>query len=236
MPKPIFDLKWAQTLDGQLCDDNDVSQWITGPRELKETHRLRGAYDAVMVGARTFISDRSRLTVRLVPLGPDCRQPVRLILDPKGALVTALKNDDGSLAANLRDGGRPTVALVPEVAPELHGPLFHTCAIALDFDDDARTARTELTRALTRASEIVGRRLDDVLIEGGPRLIAFFLNRGLHRNVFVSIAPCLTGGSKHRIRVDRPLKDALRFDLDDLEILGVDLALRLSPLSANATG
>ena len=236
MSKPTFDLKWAQTLDGQLCDDDDVSQWITGPRELKETHRLRAAYDAVMVGARTFLADRSRLTVRLVPLGPDCQQPVRLILDPKGALVAALRNDDGSLAMSLGDGARPTVAFVPTPAPDLHSPLFHTCAITIDFDDDARMARVELTRALARASEIAGRRIDNVLIEGGPRLIAFFLNRGLHRNVFVSIAPCLTGGSKHRIRVDRPLKDALRFDLDDLEILGVDLALRLSPLSANATG
>lgn len=230
MLEPAFDLKWAQTLDGQLCDDDDISQWITGPRELKETHRLRAAYDAVMVGARTFLADRSRLTVRLVPLAPNRQQPVRLILDPTGVLTRALKADDGTLRAQLDDGGRPTIAFTPECVPELHSPLFQTCAVAMDFDNGHETARAELTRVMERASELSGRAIREVLIEGGPRLIAFFLNRGLHRNVFVSIAPCLTGGSKHRIRIDRPLKNALRFGLDDLEILGTDLSLRLSPL------
>jgi hypothetical protein len=59
-----FDLKWAQTLDGQLSDDFHVSKWISSKEERVETHRLRRDYDAVLVGATTFIKDLCKLTVR----------------------------------------------------------------------------------------------------------------------------------------------------------------------------
>src|SRR4051812_23200542 len=88
---PAVTLKWAQTLDGQLADDRDQSQWISGLEERKYTHQLRARHEAILVGAQTFLKDCCQLTVRGVSLrGP---QPARVIMDPRGRLLEAISCD-----------------------------------------------------------------------------------------------------------------------------------------------
>src|SRR5258708_4320073 len=68
----------AQSLDGYIATRDGESVWISGPDDLRHTHRLRALSDAVLVGARTIRADNPRLTTRLVD-GPS---PVRVVLDP----------------------------------------------------------------------------------------------------------------------------------------------------------
>src|ERR1700712_5315572 len=72
----------AQSLDGYIATRTGESVWISGPGDLRHTHRLRALSDAVVVGARTVRADNPRLTTRLVD-GPS---PVRVILDPNRRL------------------------------------------------------------------------------------------------------------------------------------------------------
>lgn len=37
-------LKWAQTIDGQLADDSDQSQWISGIEERSYTYRVSSGF------------------------------------------------------------------------------------------------------------------------------------------------------------------------------------------------
>ena len=90
-------LKWAQTLDGQLADDDDQSQWISGPEERRYTHSVRARHDGIVVGAQTFLKDLCQLTVREAPLLGV--QPVRIILDPRGRVREALAGDRKIVAA-----------------------------------------------------------------------------------------------------------------------------------------
>src|SRR5580704_11250626 len=69
----------AQSLDGYIATRDGESVWISGPDDLRHTHRLRALCDAVVVGAKTIRADNPRLTTRLVD-GPS---PVRVVLDPE---------------------------------------------------------------------------------------------------------------------------------------------------------
>jgi diaminohydroxyphosphoribosylaminopyrimidine deaminase/5-amino-6-(5-phosphoribosylamino)uracil reductase len=90
--KPIWVGKWAQTPSGHLADSEGNSKWVTNAESRAYTHWLRQKYDAILVGAGTWICDRPALTVRDCAL-PHRRNPARLVFDPKGKLATLSLED-----------------------------------------------------------------------------------------------------------------------------------------------
>lgn len=81
---PLVTVKWAMTLDGSVAADDGTSQWITGEPSRTDTHRLRTAVDAVIVGAGTLRADDPRLDVRID--GFEGIQPRPVILAGREAL------------------------------------------------------------------------------------------------------------------------------------------------------
>lgn len=98
--RPFVTLKLATTPDGRTTSDDPATQWITGAAARADGHRLRGAHDAILVGANTVRVDNPRLTTRDAP-GPD---PVRVVLGraPEGALVHPCLERSGELDAVVR--------------------------------------------------------------------------------------------------------------------------------------
>jgi len=90
--KPVWIAKWAQNEEGFLADAVGNSKWITNEVSRAYTHWLRQKYDAILVGARTWITDRPKLTVRDCAL-PHRRNPVRLVFDPRAMLATLPVNE-----------------------------------------------------------------------------------------------------------------------------------------------
>src|SRR5690606_14718125 len=82
--RPYIILKWAQTADGYMAPNDGTQRWITGAVAKQLVHRWRSEEDAVLVGARTAIADRPKLTVREW----SGRNPKRLLID-KQLLVPA---------------------------------------------------------------------------------------------------------------------------------------------------
>lgn len=77
---PYVTLKQAQTLNGKVGMKNSPRIKISSDEALKEVHRLRNIYDAILVGARTVICDNPALTSR----GSEhYRNPKRVIVDTK---------------------------------------------------------------------------------------------------------------------------------------------------------
>lgn len=76
-------LKVAVSLDSQMAMASGESKWITGAEARQEVHRLRAAYDAVMVGAGTVLADDPTLDVRLPGLQKKNRA---VVLDANRAL------------------------------------------------------------------------------------------------------------------------------------------------------
>lgn len=82
--RPSITLKLATSLDGRIALANGESRWITGAEARLETHKLRAAHDAVIVGSETVLADDPELTARLDPMPG--KQPLRIVADGRGRL------------------------------------------------------------------------------------------------------------------------------------------------------
>jgi len=163
----------AQSLDGYIATRAGESVWISGPDDLRHTHRLRASCDAVVVGARTIRADNPRLTTRLVA-GPN---PVRVVLDPDHRL------DD---AYHVFRDGRETLLLC---APERGGDARHGAASVLPVARGPDGLDIAAILALLRA-----RGLRRIFVEGGGVTVARFLAAGALDRLHVTVAPLMMGG------------------------------------------
>ena len=78
--RPFFNLKQASTLDGKLSPRNKTSKGLISSLDSRiEVHKMRSAYDGVLVGSNTVIIDDPILDCRLIEK-PN-KLPVRIVLD-----------------------------------------------------------------------------------------------------------------------------------------------------------
>jgi len=163
----------AQSLDGYIATHGGESVWISGPEDLRHTHRLRAFCDAVVVGAKTIRADNPQLTTRLVD-GPS---PVRVVLDPDRRLADSYR---------VFNGGPETLLLC---APEMADPARHGTALALPIPRGPAGLDVRAILALLRA-----RGLRRIFVEGGGVTVSRFLAAGALDRLHVTVAPLVMGG------------------------------------------
>ena len=79
--RPHVILKWAQSANGYI-GQKDERIMLSHPYTNTWSHGMRSAVDAIMVGARTVMTDDPKLTTRDAP----GRSPHRAVYDPNGFL------------------------------------------------------------------------------------------------------------------------------------------------------
>jgi diaminohydroxyphosphoribosylaminopyrimidine deaminase/5-amino-6-(5-phosphoribosylamino)uracil reductase len=225
---PTVTLKWAQSVDGQLADDDDCSQWISGAQERKYTHFLRSAHDAVLVGAQTFLKDQCKLTVREAPCPHE--QPSRIIADPRARLLDELRSGRNPFSNDPTLSLRTTFILSPElpddsVNPALEGVVWTSVPPGQSLEGWIKGALQALTKSY-RVQK--GRPLRRLMVEGGPMILTAFLRAGLADRAEVAVSPLLLGGKRNRIFTDSRLN--LNADqklvYESFEKLGDDILLK----------
>jgi diaminohydroxyphosphoribosylaminopyrimidine deaminase / 5-amino-6-(5-phosphoribosylamino)uracil reductase len=75
--RPYIILKWAQTNDGFIADENGISIKISNEYTNRFVHKLRAETPAILVGKNTVQKDNPSLTTRLWK----GKNPVRIIID-----------------------------------------------------------------------------------------------------------------------------------------------------------
>lgn len=165
--RPLFHLKLATSLDGQIATASGESRWITGEAARADVHRLRATHDAVLVGSGTAAADDPDLTSRLPGLGP--YSPVRIVLDSMAQLSPSSR-----LAATAHKV--PVWLLCTSAAPPSARAALKARGVEImqTAADDA--GRVDVAAA---ARELGNRQLTRVLIEGGGQVAAAFLKAGL---------------------------------------------------------
>jgi len=177
--RPWVIAKWAMSLDGKMATRAGQSQWISGEASRRIVHQLRGRVDAIVVGRGTAEADDPLLTAR--PAGP--RTATRVVVDSAAAL-----SPQSQLARTAADA--PVLVACAAEAPatardRLTAAGVEVLACPGDSADD---------RLVALLAELGRRRMTNVLVEGGARLLGSLFDGHLIDEVHVFVAPVLIGG------------------------------------------
>ena len=205
----------AATADGKLATRTREQLRISGPADLARVHRLRAAYDGILVGVGTVLADDPHLIVDSDRLdnGTDSTGPiVRSRLDPTESgppatpTVDAIESERGATVhptrvvvdstgrtptdARVLDDAAPTVILASERLPAnrraaLEGAGATVVAVGAD--------RVDLAAGF---EALASRGIDSLLVEGGGELIFSLFAAALVDELSVYVGGMVAGGAE----------------------------------------
>lgn len=177
--RPRVLLKLAVSADGKIAQaTGNRPNAITGPLARRFGHMLRARSDAILVGSGTAKADDPLLTCRIE--GLEARSPVRIVLDSQARL-----DPDGRLVRSAND--------VPlwimhrqDASADALGRLERTGARLFGLTACESTGGVDLPDALAVMGD---GGLNTVMIEGGAKVAAAFLERDLVDEVALFRSP-----------------------------------------------
>lgn len=212
--RPLFTVKTATTLDGRIATRSGESRWITGEPARALVHGLRAGHDAVMIGSATAIEDDPQLTCRLP--GMEERSPIRIVADSRLRLPLTSRLVEAAASV-------PVWLLTIEDADATRRQAYTAAGVEVIAAPGDEDGAPDLAWA---AQEFARRGLTRVLVEGGGRLSAALLRRGLVDRLAWFRAPRLIGGdgvpAAATLGVDH-LSDTPRFELVSTQPAGTDV-------------
>ncbi len=189
--RPYVIAKWAQSLDGCVALANGQSQWISSETSRAFVQTLRGRMDAIIVGLGTALTDDPLLMARPAKGRQIRRIATRVVFDSHCRLPP-----DGQLARTVPFAPLMVVhANKPGRAAERRRRVLAdkgVMTVGVPADKDGRPRIGALLKHLGK------RDYTNVLVEGGPELMASFLRQGFVDEAHVFIAPTVIGGTESR--------------------------------------
>lgn len=171
---PFVVAQLGQSLDGRIATISGELRDISGAAALDHLHRLRAHVDAVVVGAGTIVADNPQLTVRRVA----GTSPARVAIDPNCRL-------DGAGKWLAEDGARRILVTAMGAAPISPGAELLPLEAPSGMIPPAAIVEALFARGLRR-----------ILIEGGARTIAAFIEAGCLDRLHLLIAPMIIGSGR----------------------------------------
>lgn len=120
--RPYIILKWAQTLNGFMDIDRNVSEepyWITNDSLKVITHKWRSEEDAIVIGYNTFKNDKPQLTTReytgknpkryIMLRGVEKAIPENFSVLPDDAILAVNSLYNSGVQSVIIEGGRKTL-------------------------------------------------------------------------------------------------------------------------------
>jgi len=175
--RPMVTAKVAQSFDGKTATRTGESRWITDAASRRHAHRVRGSFDAIMVGIGTVLADDPRLEAV-----PARKVWTKIIVDSRGRIP--------SKARLLKTAGRVVVATASmsrkkEALLRRSGVKVARCP--------GPGGRVDLACLL---SFLHGLEVRHALIEGGAHLVGSFFDACLVDQAVFYMAPMVIGGAQ----------------------------------------
>ena len=222
-------LKWAQSIDGKLAYDSStailaVPRWISNELSRKNAQNLRRRAGAILVGINTVLADDPLLTVR--PASPAKRgepsraeKPLRIVLDSSLRIPLNCKLlRTAKKSPVLIFSSQQAVQANPQVVERI---VKKSAEVLACPDTQGRSNLYFLLDELSR------RGIAQLLVEGGPTVLASFLKERLADEINVYISPKALGarGSAGIAESLAQLTDIVNFRCIDTRRFGDDICL-----------
>lgn len=195
--RPYIILKWAMTADGfvdiiRKSSDPIGPNWITDEYCRRIVHKWRSEESAILAGTLTALKDNPKLNVR----SWTGNNPLRIVLDRRLILPEYL---------HLMDGSIPTI-VYSSAEKEGRENLDY---VKMEFDDNI------LESIL---ADLHKRNIQSVIIEGGPKLLTSFIEKGLWDEARVFTGPMKFGNGVKAPRFDFIPLEKLKTGNSQLEV------------------
>ncbi len=216
--RPYVSLKCATSLDGKIATRSGESQWITDAPARQLAHVERSEHDAIMVGVGTVIADNPQLNVRLpgskkyslkkIILDSRLRTPVDSKLFSTSGPVIIFCDDQFSSERKL-DLEKVGATVVPVSAGDQK------------FNKDSLDLNTVLKK-------LVSFGVQELMVEGGARVLGAFVREKLFDRLIYFIAPKILGSESRDVfegvGIDK-LQDSLKLENISTRIVGTDIMI-----------
>jgi len=160
---PWVIIKWAQSKDGFLAR-TDKKLWITNAKSRKDVHKLRKKIQAILVGINTVLEDDPMLTAR-----PNIgKQPLRIVLDSRLKIPA-----DCNL---LKTAKKMPVYIFTIVSKKIKVKGVETIKVG-------KYKNSVNLKAVL--AELGKRNIQQLLVEGGEKVITSFLKQKLADEIIV---------------------------------------------------
>ena len=176
---PFVHLKIAQSLDGRIATSNGNSHWITNLKARELVHQMRAVYDAVLIGAKTCLTDNPSLTVREV----EGRNPYRIVLDED----LVIPDQSNLLSDKFQDHTILFTSMPPDYPRVIQLLSQEIQVISLEKDEKGLLS---LPLVLEKLSEL---KIASVLVEGGGEIFTSFIKEKIFDKISIFLAPIIIG-------------------------------------------
>ncbi len=179
--RPWIIAKWAMSLDGKIATRAGESRWITSEAARQIGHQLRGRVDGILIGRGTVEADDPLLTAR--PPGP--RLATRIVIDTHAAI-----SSNRQLVRTAREV--PVLIAVGEESNSADRQRLSDAGCEVFVCQGA----TPADRLDSLLDELGRRRMTNILVEGGSKLLGSLWDADAIDEVHAFIAPKLIGGQQ----------------------------------------
>lgn len=172
-------LKWAQSIDGKVAraEGSGDKRWISNALSRKDAHRLRRRAGAVLVGINTVLADDPFL----VPRPRKGKRPIRVVLDSSLRIRLTCRL--------LRTTKTSPVLIFARQESVLEKSGIADRIIKKGAELVAYPDTQGQSNLHSLLDELRDRGVSELLVEGGPTVIASFLKERLADEICVYIAP-----------------------------------------------
>lgn len=153
---PYVTLKLTSSATGFVAEHSQRQSKLSDEEADNEIHHLRAQFSAILVGSQTFLTDLPQLTVRKFLISH--HQPVRIVLDRRGRLMDKQHIKQGDWFIYTKN----------QV-----------------FASESSQAILTSGNLLEILQDIGKRGIQSILVEGGPKVIASFLQADLWQEMIL---------------------------------------------------
>ena len=181
---PFIALKVASSIDGQIGLSSGESKWITNELSREFSHHLRARYEAVLIGANTFLKDNPKLNVRLKEF--ENKQNKVVVVSGSGRVLSELKD------SNLLSCRNPNnvFVLVGQNA-KVNDAFAREIGVQVVRVEEKNGTLT--SQNISKSLFNMGVR--SIFVEGGATVYSTFLSQSCVQRLYCFVAPKIIGST-----------------------------------------